>query len=219
MFISNLQNELQEFNLLNHPFYQRWSCGQLHLDELRFYGTQYYHHVEIFPRYISRIHSECKEGIEYRQILSGNLGEEEKGDENHPELWLRFTDSLGVTREKVKNAVLTKETQDLIDGYWDLCKSYSTGVGALYAYEQQVPDVAKSKIEGLKKFYNISSENGLKFFTVHLEADKWHSEECAWLLEKLSENQKENAREGAIAAAKLLWEFLDGIERELKIAA
>ena len=31
-------------------------------------------------------------------------------------------------------------------------------------------------MEGLNKFYGIDSEDALKFFAVHREADVWHSE-------------------------------------------
>ncbi len=81
-------------------------------------------------------------------------------------------------------------------------------MGALYAYERQIPEVSKSKIEGLKKHYSISDERSLQFFTVHMHADKWHSEEYANLIADLSEEEQEKAMQGAKKGAKLLWGFL-----------
>ena len=54
---------------------------------------QYFQHVSLFPRYLSSIHSNCDQ-IKTRQILLENLNEEEKGPENHPELWMRFAEGM-----------------------------------------------------------------------------------------------------------------------------
>ena len=210
--INKLNNELDTHHLLKHPFYQAWSEGKLDIETLKKYSEQYYHHVDAFPRYISTIHSKCAD-IESRQVLLGNLTEEEKGPENHPELWLRFAEGLGTTRAEVKGATLNKETQELVEGYYELAnQSYAKGLGALYAYERQVPEVAKSKIDGLEKFYGITTEQALKFFNVHITADEWHSEECADLIKKLSPQDQQIAANGAVEGAKLLWKFLDGME-------
>jgi pyrroloquinoline-quinone synthase len=209
--IENLHTALDKLHLLKHEFYQAWSEGKLSKETLQEYAKQYYHHVEAFPRYISTIHSQCDD-ISSRQVLLGNLTEEEKGEENHPELWLRFSESLGVTREEVKNVTKLDNTNNLIEGFFQLARtSYAKGLGALYAYERQVPEIAKSKIAGLKEFYNIISTEGLKFFNVHITADEWHSEECLGLIEKLSPEDQEEAFDGAIEGARLLWKFLDGV--------
>ena len=75
----------------------------------------------------------------------------------------------------------------------------------------QTPEVSKSKIEGLKTHYGVTEAQALQFFTVHMEADKWHSAECENLIENLSVDEKQRATAGAVAGAKLLWGFLDGI--------
>jgi pyrroloquinoline-quinone synthase len=206
-----ISSSVMEYSLLKHPYYQSWNRGELTIDNLKDYSCQYFHHVNAFPRYISSIHSKC-EDLQDRQVLLDNLIEEEKGEENHPELWLRFAESLGASRDEVKSTKLNQETKNLVDGYLSLCSdSYAKGLGALYAYESQVPEVAKSKIDGLQKFYGITSEQGIKFFKEHISADEWHSEEVLGLIEKLPIDQKMEAKEGAITAAKLLWGFLDGM--------
>ncbi len=105
MIIETIKNEIAQFHLLKHSYYQRWNEGKLTVDDLKEYSCQYFHHVVAFPRYISTIHSKC-EDIASRQVLLDNLIDEEKGEENHPELWLRFAESFGATREEVKNAKL-----------------------------------------------------------------------------------------------------------------
>ena len=210
-YLEKLHQELDQYHLLQHPFYQAWNRGELSMDTLKIYAKEYYGHVAAFPRYISTIHSLCDK-IEDRQILLENLRDEEQGEENHPELWMKFAEGLGCSREECKTQSL-ESTKKLVDEYFDIARSsYASGLGALYAYESQTPSVAKTKIEGLEKFYGINDENTLKFFEVHMEADEWHTEECAGLLNKLDDEGKERARIGAMQGSKLLWNFLDEMQ-------
>jgi pyrroloquinoline-quinone synthase len=210
-FIESLHQQLDAYHLLSHPFYQSWNAGNLSLDTLKVYAKEYYHHVSAFPRYISGIHTQCDD-LKTRQVLLDNLIEEEKGDENHPELWARFAEGLGVDRAEIETKPQQKETKSLINGFFDQVNSnFAAGLGALYAYERQTPEVATSKIEGLKNHYGINDERTLKFFTVHADADIWHREECAKLIENLSDEDQQKALDGALLGAKLLWGFLDGM--------
>lgn len=217
MFLTKLINSLDEYHLLKHPFYQKWNEGGLNLEILQYYAEQYFKNIDAFPRYVSGVHSLCP-SIGDRKILLENLIDEERGTEDHPELWLRFAESLGKTRAEVKSAIATEATQKLVDGFLALVKeSYATGLGALFAYEQQVPAIAQSKIDGLKNFYGYDDNNpGLAFFKVHVKADELHSNECANLLDKLSLEGQKFAYEGAIKAAKLLWGFLDSVYDEFQ---
>ncbi len=214
MFTTQLNQELDKLHLLKHPFYQAWSAGELSLDDLRTYACQYYHHVNAFPRYISATHSNC-DSLEQRQVLLENLMEEEHGDGNHPNLWLEFAEGLGLARDDVINCKPNQATAKLIKRFLDCGRqSYAAGLGALYTYERQVPDTAKSKIEGLAKFYNIDDERTTKFFDVHLTADKEHSQDAANLLEQLSPSEQAEAKTAALGIANELWDFLSGIQHE-----
>ncbi|EER22753.1 MULTISPECIES: CADD family putative folate metabolism protein [spotted fever group] len=210
-FLEQLNIDLERYNLLNHPFYQLWNMGKLTYSTLQIYAKEYYHHVTAFPRYISAIHSKCSD-IQARQILLGNLIEEEQGEENHPELWKRFAEGLGCLRNQLTSEPKLDSTQKLVQGYFKLTeKSFSIGLGALYAYERQTPEVSDSKIQGLQKFYGISDYRTLQFFIVHNKVDQWHAQECANLINNLSSKEQKLVYQGAIKGAKLLWQFLDGI--------
>lgn len=199
---------LESLHLLCHPFYQAWSAGSLPIEVLQKYAAEYYHHVAAFPRYISQIHAWCDD-IKSRQILLGNLMDEELGDNNHPALWLRFADAIGAVMNIEPELLATKQ---LVDGYFELVrKNYATGLGAIYAYERQTPEVSKSKIEGLKKHYAITEEKALEFFIVHEAADQWHCAELEGLIHKLKPEEKKDFETGAVTGAKLLWGFLDGM--------
>jgi pyrroloquinoline-quinone synthase len=209
--INRLKEIISEYNLLDHMFYQAWSRGELSRETLQRYAAQYYNQVTSFPRFISRVHTNCPI-IEPRKILLKNLVEEEIHGTDHPELWMQFANGLGVNRDVVLNESPNAETEAMVNTYYDLAnRDWRDGLCALYAYECQVPDVSASKIEGLKKFYGIDDARTLEFFTAHQEYDVGHSEQVATLIEKHVE--PERAERATREAAQVLWGFLDGMCR------
>tara|TARA_B100000686_G_C16289037_1_gene712708 strand:- start:23 stop:694 length:672 start_codon:yes stop_codon:yes gene_type:complete len=215
-FIDQVDKQIKKNHLLNHSFYQAWNSGDLSKDTIKEYAAQYFQHVSSFPRYLSAIHSNCDD-ISTRQILLENLVDEEKGSENHPELWMRFAEGMGNSRDKVNNTDAMSETQDLVETFKKLSRSeqYHIGLAALYCYESMQPEISETKKEGLQKFYGIKDENTLKFFTVHMHADKWHREVVRKLLSDLA-NTKEKQKEilkAVESALSVLNNFLSGIER------
>lgn len=213
-FSEKIKNLIQERHLLKHPFYQDWMEGCLSLQQLQNYACQYYWHVAAFPRYLSATHSLC-ESIEERKLLLENLVDEEglqKGFDDHPELWLRFVEGLGVSREELfsmKERQAGKAIQDLIKGFMTFSRaSYPEGLAALYTYESQVPEVAESKIKGLKERYSIKDKKTLSFFSVHQEADKLHREVCEAQLDRLKDKEKMNLPRVVKKISELLWNFL-----------
>lgn len=213
---------IEERSLLKHPFYQTWQKGELTLDALKGYACQYYHHVLAFPTYVSGAHANCDD-LEDRQELLENLVDEEQGPNNHPELWLRFAEALGMTREEVVNSEPLPETADLISTYRSITKDHPfiEGIAALYAYESQVPDVALTKIDGLKRFYGITDKRGLQFFVVHSSLDVEHSRVTRNLVAKYGDSEAAGtAAESAVdQATGALWSLLDGVYREHVAAA
>lgn len=212
--IAKLDALTQEQGLLKHPFYQAWNAGTLAPDRLRHYAVQYYRHVEAFPRYLSTLHSRC-ENLETRQALLENLIEEERGEGNHPELWLRFAEALGVTRQEVAAATAQPATRELVDTFMELARqrSLEAGLASLYVYEAQFPAVATTKIDGLKRHYGVSDPRGLAFFEVHRQADVEHARTTAELIERhcIGAEQAEQALAGAREAVTALWRMLDSV--------
>ncbi len=207
---------IEERSLLKHPFYQAWQAGTLTLEALRGYACQYYHHVLAFPTYVSGAHANCDD-LADRQELLDNLIEEEHGENNHPELWLRFTDALGLARAEVIGSQPFPETNALIQTYRRITKEgpFIRGIAALYAYESQVPAVATTKVEGLKCFYGIQDRRGLQFFLVHKSLDVEHSRVTRQLVGKYGGTEEAQSAEEAVAeATHALWSFLDGVHRE-----
>jgi len=201
--------------MLSHPFYQAWTEGRLPLDTLRAYARQYFHHVEAFPRAVSAVHSACDDR-DGRRMLAENLAEEEgidAGKQDHATLWLMFACGLGESEAAVRGHQLNPETQALIETFRKLSRrSYASGLGALYAYESQFPAVAAAKIEGLIDRYGIEEEETLRFFRVHESADVEHSAVCRALLDRLPDDQRQEAIAAGEELAGALWNFLSGVE-------
>lgn len=212
--VKDLKEIVDSHHLLNHPFYQAWTAGELPLERLQRYAVRYYPHVAQFPRYISAIHTRC-EDIESRQVLLDNLIEEEAGKDNHPELWLRFAEAIGVSREDVVGAEPVQEAEDLVRTYGDLAATgpVAQGLAALYVYESQVPAVAAAKIDGLRRWYGVQDEQGLAFFKVHQQADVWHADATAELIDRHTSNSSDAdaVRAGGQKAVTALWNMLDAV--------
>ena len=210
MFSEKLIQELSPWHLLKHPFYQAWTEGTLPLEKLKTYATQYYPHVNAFPQFVSSVHSLC-ENNSIRRKLAHNLADEEgiPSGEPHPELWLQFAESLGVSRETVISAKINPHAEQLVDGFRNASRaSYAEGLGSLFSYEYQTPEISTVKIDGLEKQYGICDARALQFFEVHASADIYHSDACKEALDLLPSEEQEKARQSALTSAKLLWNFL-----------
>jgi len=215
--IDEVRGITEERSLLKHPFYQAWQRGDLTLDHLRAYACQYWHHVLAFPQYVSAAHAICPDRGDRQELLE-NLIEEERGPENHPELWLRFAEGVGAARADVESAAPLPETRRLVDTFRDATarRSFAEACAALYVYESQVPEVAKTKIAGLKRFYGRDDERTLQFFEVHIGADEVHSEVGAKMVRRHTADAASRAAVLGTAreCADALWGFLDGVQRE-----
>ena len=221
MFSKQLNKKLDKYHLLNHPFYKSWNDGKLTREIIKDYAEQYYQHVKAFPRYISATHSIC-EDIEKRKIFLENLQDEENPDGDHPKLWKNFAISVGSDKNKIEKAKQESFTKRMIDNFFKQGrKSYAEGLASLYTYERQIPEIADTKIRGLKKYYGVRSKKGLEFFEAHKAADVLHRKACEKLLDGLSKKEQKKAEKAALSTAKYLWNFLSGMvdKHSLKLAA
>jgi len=174
--LDEIDKNIAAKHLLKHPFYLAWTRGELTREALTDYARQYYHHVAAFPTYLSAVHAKCDDQATRKQLLN-NLIDEGAGSPNHPELWLKFAEGLGVSDVDVRTTTKEPETKNLIDTFRSVCRDGSTaeGLAALYAYESQIPAICESKIDGLKKHYGFTNPQHYEYFTVHIEADREYS--------------------------------------------
>jgi pyrroloquinoline-quinone synthase len=176
--LQGIDDAIARRNLLQHPFYQDWQAGTLSRERLRFYATQYYWHVEAFSGHLKALADRANDTL--REIVLENLAEEENPAGPHSKLWRDFASAVGVSEEVLWTTAPLPAVEVLVDTYTKICgeRSLEEAVAALYAYEAQVPEIATTKMDGLRRHYNLASEKGLAYFGVHEEADRVHR--AAW---------------------------------------
>ena len=218
--LDEIDNDIAQKHLLTHPFYLAWTRGELSKEALADYARQYYHHVAAFPTYLSALHANCEDHATRKQVLN-NLIDEEAGSPNHPELWKKFADGLGVQDVELGRTEKQPETKKLIDTFRSVCSQGSTaeGLAALYAYESQIPSICESKIDGLKKHYGFTKSEHYEYFTVHVKADREHSAAEREMLNRyIDDHNFESVKVSVNRVLQALWELLSGVCRRHAIA-
>ncbi len=214
-FAAALEERIARYDLLRHPYYQAWTAGELTRDDLREYASDYYHHVAAFPAYLSALHSRLDDGEQRRAVLR-NLCEEELDGRPHSELWLDFAEGMGAGRDQVRSREPLHEVRDLIAEFRRVARegSPAEALAAFYAYESQIPRVAKAKADGLADRYG-ADEKTCGYFKLHQFADVEHAQVWHDLLTAevaAHPEQVEAALGAAENAAQALWHALDGME-------
>jgi pyrroloquinoline-quinone synthase len=228
-FFEQLDRRIAKYDLLCHPFYRAWSAGELTREDLREYARDYYHHVEAFPIYLAELGIRLDES-ELRQAVLANMADEKGvadalGEEStpHSELWLDFAEGMGSGRD-MRGHTPIPEIKELT-AFFHRVASEGTpeeALAAFYAYESQVPRVAKEKPRGLREMYG-ADDRVTAYFTLHTTADVSHSQVWREQLGKRVAANLQVADKALVAgenAAKALWHALDGIEtRRIQKAA
>jgi pyrroloquinoline-quinone synthase len=201
-------------HLLRHPFYLAWTAGTLPRQSLLDYARQYFAFESNLPRYLTALHARS-ESPRVRAALLANAWDEEHGERNHAELWLRFAEALGLSRSEVRNATLSPATRSLLETYWAAASDAPVegGVAALYAYESQLPAVSESKMEGLHCHYGVGGD-AVAFFEVHRAIDVRHAAAEREILED-TDAATEATLQWTALALDAWWTFLDSFPTSL----
>lgn len=205
--MNTIERIVEEHHLLKHPFYQRWQEGRVPLEVLREYAKQYYAYESRLPQFLESALAHLEDGPA-RKAVEQNLADESGQPEPHPVLWLRFAQALGVSAEEVQGAEPLPGTDGLVNTYLELTeRGADEALGALYAYESQFSAVAKTKADGLRRFYGITDPEALKFFDLHSVLDDDHASAIRSGLD-----DGEPSRNAARMAAESWWKMLDQFE-------
>ena len=188
-------------NVLEHPFYVRWSAGELSREELARYAGQYRHATEALARLCGQAAETAPEG--HREEMAAHAAEEE----THVGLWDDFVEAAGGEI----GAEPTPETAECVTA-WTSPEGYLAQLARMYAIESGQPEISRIKREGLSRFYGINGGPGGEYFRVHEEADHAHAEESRRLIEEAMTPDDEDALvEAAESAFRANWRLLDGV--------
>ena len=178
-----------KYRLLDHPFYQSWSSGKVTDEQLSRYASSYLDFIREIPNYWQKCILGLNASSEQAQII---INEEC----SHITLWEEFASKLPDSEDyPVMN--------DLLNAFRDM--SPSELLGAIHSFEIQQPEVAKTKMNGLIKFYGFSFEE-VKYFDAHLHEDE-HIKFGSKLMSEFA-NIKE-FQHGFEVGAELIYKSLD----------
>lgn len=190
------------WNVLEHPFYQRWSAGELSRDELARYSGQYRHATAA----IARLSADVAESAPDAERAELRRHAEEEAA--HIALWDGFVEAVGGEVAAEPNA----ETRECVEA-WTADDGRVAQLVRLYAIESGQPAISKTKLEGLAAHYGIGDGPGSAYFRVHEEADVEHAAEGRSLIERhLSEADGESLVAAAESAFEANWRLLDGVD-------
>ena len=191
----------ERWNVLEHPFYLRWSAGELSREELAAYSGQYRHATEAIAR-LSAIAADSAP-----EPRRANLRRHAAEEAEHVELWHGFVRAVGGDCE----AEPTPETADCVDA-WTADDGFAASLVRLYAIESGQPAISRSKREGLADHYGIEGGEGNAYFRLHEKLDVEHAEADRALIEADLEAEDEDTLVAAAESAfRANWRLLDGV--------
>ncbi|HEX2129076.1 MAG TPA: iron-containing redox enzyme family protein [Solirubrobacterales bacterium] len=193
-----IERSRERWDVLRHPFYVRWSNGELSADELAFYSGQYRHAVEAIATMSTAAADALPEREELRRHAAEELG--------HVRLWDGFVAASGgeTTAEATsETAVCVRE--------WTADGEPAEILARLYAIESSQPAISRTKLEGLRGPYGYDEGAGTAYFSVHESRDVEHAAEVRELIEGLEEVDEDALVAAAEAAYRANWRLLDGV--------
>lgn len=204
-FFDRLESVRERWNVLEHPFYQRWSRGELTAEELSFYAGEYRRAVAALAQATAATAVLADPG--FRSELEGHAAEEEA----HISLWDDFAAAVGAPVDPEPR----EETLECASA-WTAAGDALEGLVTLYAIESGQPAISQTKLEGLSAHYGIApNDRGAAYFALHSERDHEHAAHSRALIEeRMNDGDADRLLERAERVFQGNWALLDGVERQ-----
>ena len=205
-FWDRLETVKSDNDVLEHPFYVRWSNGELSADELAAYSGQYRHAVVALAA-ASRNAAPAADGP-LREHLDDHAAEETE----HVEMWDRFVAAAGGDAAAEPIA----ETELCAAAWAGEGRDVSCTLAALYAIESAQPQISATKQRGLLEQYGYEDGPATEYFQVHATLDHEHAESHRRFIEEQLESGAVDEDELIASAREVLranWTLLDGVDR------
>ena len=196
----------RRWDVLEHPFYLRWSDGQLTSEELALYAGQYRHAVVALAEG-SAAAARRAEG-EAGRTLEAHAAEETE----HVEIWDRFASAVGAS----VTAAPTAETERCVRAWsGSQQRELLASLVILYAIESSQPRISEVKRAGLVEHYGFEpASDATAYFDLHAARDHEHAAQHRSLISSRIAGDENGA---LVAAAEEAlagnWALLDGVER------
>ena len=204
-----LENVRERWNVLEHPFYRRWSDGELSREELAFYAGEYRHAVAALAEAFGHAAREAEPDAGYspseRAELRAHAGEEA----GHIPLWQEFERALGEDPHRAPRP----ETAGCAEA-WTSGTDTLEHLVATWVVESGQPEIAATKLAGLIEHYDVEEGPATEYFRLHSELDAEHAEQTREMIEEhLADEDLDRLLKVAERVLKGNWALLDGVER------
>ena len=202
-FFTRLESLRERWNVLEHPFYQRWSEGTLEREELAFYAGEYRHAVIALAESVDAAARACEPEIQAQ--LSAHAVEEA----GHVALWDGFAHSLDAEPDRAPRP----ETLACRES-WTAGRDALENLVAAFTIESGQPAIARTKLDGLIERYGFEEGPATEYFSLHAELDHEHAAQSRDLIEeRLADADLDRLLEVAEGVLRGKWELLDGCDR------
>ena len=192
-----------EWDVLEHPFYVRWSEGRLSREELAAYAGQYRHAVTALAE-ASRTAAGRADGP-----LRAHLEEHAAEEAEHVALWDGFVEAAGGDAASAP----TPETADCAAAWSGPDRPVLSTLAALYAIEAAQPAIAEVKRRGLVDLYGFQPGAATAYFDVHATLDHEHAAaHREWLEGALADAEEEELLAAAREVLAANWRLLDSVD-------
>jgi pyrroloquinoline-quinone synthase len=198
---SRLDDVQARWNALAHPFYERWTAGELTREDLARYAGQYRHAVVALAAAADRA-ARTGDSVE----LAAHAGEEAA----HVALWDAFAGAAGTDGPQPAEP----ETAACADAWAGDGRDLLGHLVALFAIESAQPELARVKAAGLREHYGFATGPATAYFDLHVERDVEHAAEGRVLIAARLDGADEDAlvAEGE-RMLRANWALLDGVAR------
>lgn len=140
--------------LLDHPFYQAWTKGEITKEQLSKYHRSYQEFVEEMPKYWQKI----VDGFGENSTFAKKVVQDET---DHIALWESWKSKLPATNDFPGMSDVIAELDKM---------NTSELLGAIQSFEIQQPEVAETKKAGLIEHYGYEASE-LAYFDDHMEEE------------------------------------------------